>query len=168
MAKEVSDEFSALLTASQPRIYGFIFKRVVNHDLAKEILQDTNLVICKKADDYQPGTNFIAWVFRIAHFQILSQRQKANSRPMLSDQTIELLSDTKEENIFDDKLSALNTCLQDLSTDNRQLIMKRYSGKFSVQQYAQESGKRENAVSKILHKIRHSLSKCIKLKLAEA
>ena len=167
MTKEVSDDFSALLTASQPRIYGFIFKRVGNHDLAKEILQDTNLVICKKADDFQSGTNFIAWVFRIAHFQILSQRQKANSKPFLSDQTIELLSDPKEENVFDDKLSALNICLKDLSDDNRQLIMKRYSGKFSVQDYAQESGKRENAISKVLHKIRHSLSRCIRLKLAE-
>ena len=125
MTSEVSDDFSALLTESQPRIYGFIFKRVANHDLAKEILQDTNLVICKKADDYQPGTNFIAWVFRIAHFQILSQRQKANARPMLSDQTIELLSDTKEENVFDDKLTALNSCLKNLSDDNRQLIMIR-------------------------------------------
>lgn len=167
MASEVSDDFSALLTASQPRIYGFIFKRVANHDLAKEILQDTNLVICKKADDYQPGTNFIAWVFRIAHFQILSQRQKANSRPVLSDKTIELLSDSQEENIFDDKLTALNSCLKNLSDDNRKLIIQRYSGKFSVQEYAQESGKRENAVSKVLHKIRHSLSKCIRLKLAE-
>ena len=168
MVNDVSDEFSALLTASQPRIYGFIFKRVANHDLAKEILQDTNLVICKKANDFQSGTNFIAWVFRIAHFQILSQRQKANARPILSDKTIELLSDTKEENIFDDKLTALNSCLKNLSDDNRLLIMKRYSGKFSVQKYAQESGKRENAISKVLHKIRHSLSKCIRLKLAEA
>lgn len=168
MKKELSDDFSALLTESQPRIYGFIFKRVASHDLAKEILQDTNLVICKKADNYQPGTNFIAWVFRIAHFQILSHRQKANSRPILSDQTIDLLSEESKEEVFDDKISALNSCLKNLSEDNRKLIMKRYSGQFSVQQYAQESGKRENAVSKVLHKIRHSLSKCIRLKLAEA
>ena len=167
MIKEIPDDFSALLTASQPRIYGFIFKRVGNHDQTKEIMQDTNLVICQKADSFQSGTNFIAWVFRIAHFQILSHRQKANSKPFLSDQTIELLSASSEENVFDNKLSALSSCLKDLSDDNRQLIMKRYTGKFSVQEYAQESGKRENAVSKVLHKIRHSLSKCIRLKLAE-
>lgn len=167
MTKDLTDDFSALLTESQPRIYGFIFKRVANHDLAKEILQDTNLVICRKAEDFQPGTNFIAWVFRIAHFQILSHRQKANSRPVLSDKTIDMLSEDNVEEVFGDKISALNSCLKNLSDDNRQLIMKRYSGKFSVQEYAQESGKRENAVSKILHKIRNSLSKCIRLKLAE-
>ena len=169
MAKQISDELSVLLTESQPRIYGFIFKRVANHELSKEILQETNLVICRKADEYVPGSNFIAWAFRIAHFQILSQRQKANSKPVLSDKTIELIGEVDEKDqLFSERISALNNCLKDLSEDNRQLIMRRYTGKFSVQDYAKELGKRENAVSKALHKIRHNLGRCIKLKLSES
>lgn len=169
MALELTDELSALLTESQPRIYGFIFKRVAQHDLTLEILQETNLVICRKANDFISGTNFIAWAFKIAHFQILSQRQKANAKPIFSDKALELIGDIKEnDGQFKDKLNALGSCLKALSDENRSLIMKRYTGKFSVQEYAKEAGKRENAVSKALHKIRHNLGRCIKIKISEA
>ncbi|MCM8532566.1 MAG: sigma-70 family RNA polymerase sigma factor [Lentisphaeraceae bacterium] len=169
MSQEISDELSVLLSESQPRIYGFIFKRVADHDQAKDILQETNLVICRKASDYEEGSNFIAWAFRIAHFQILSYRQKANSGIQFSDQTIELLSveNEKSSEVFTNRISALKGCLQTLSDDNQQLIMKRYTGRFSVQDYAREMGKRENAVSKALHKIRASLSRCIRVKMAD-
>ena len=169
MPHEITDELSALLTESQPRIYGFIFKRVADHELSREILQETNLVICRKASEYVSGTNFIAWAFRIAHFQILSQRQKANAKPLFSDKTLDMIGEVQENNeSFTDRISALNSCLKGLSEDNRALIMRRYTGKFSVQEYARELGKRENAISKALHKIRHNLGRCIKMKLSEA
>ncbi|MCH2208089.1 MAG: sigma-70 family RNA polymerase sigma factor [Lentisphaerales bacterium] len=169
MSREIPDELCALLTESQPRIYGFIFKRVVDHDLAKEILQETNLVICRKSDEFQVGTNFIAWAFRIAHFQILSFRQKANSGIQLSDQAVEMLEVNEEQSddAFVNRLKALKGCLSSLSEENQVLIMKRYSGTFSVQDYAREMGKRENAVSKALHKIRASLASCIRTKMMD-
>lgn len=169
MSQEIPDELSALLTESQPRLYGFIFKRVANHEHAKEILQETNLVICRKAGDFQQGSNFIAWAFRIAHFQVLSFRQKTNSGIQFSNETIDLLDLKQEEKneSFTNRLNALKGCLSLLSEDNQKLIMKRYSGKFSVQDYAREMGKRENAVSKALHKIRASLASCIRTKMMD-
>lgn len=168
MSREIPDEVSALLTESQPRIYGFIFKRVADHDLTKEILQETNLVICRKANEFQSGSNFIAWAFRIAHFQVLSFRQKANSGIQFSDPTIELLEIKEESNeTFKNRMNALKTCLSSLPEDNQKLIMKRYSGSFSVQNYARETGKRENAVSKALHKIRATLASCIRTKIMD-
>jgi RNA polymerase sigma-70 factor, ECF subfamily len=169
MADEIPDEVSALLTESQPRLYGFIFKRTANHDQTKEILQETNLVICRKAKDFQEGSNFIAWVFKIAHFQILSFRQKANGGLQLSDKSLELIDahENEDNEVFIYRLSALKSCLSSLTEDNRMLITKRYSGTFSVQEYAQEMGKRENAISKALHKIRATLASCIRTKMMD-
>ena len=163
----VSDEFSVLLTESQPRIYGFILKRTADHDAAKEILQESNLVMCRKADQFKPGTNFMAWAFQIAHFQILSFKQKQYKKPILSNKVIELLSEEKEDNHTPLKIDALNNCLANLPDDKRELIQRRYSKGFSVKEYACQTGQKENAISKMLHKIRNILGDCIKRKLAE-
>ena len=42
-------EFEELLKAMQPRLYGFILKRLADQDQARDVLQRTNLVICEKS-----------------------------------------------------------------------------------------------------------------------
>ena len=110
----------------------------------------------------------MAWAFQIAHFQILSFRQKQYKKPILSNETVELFSDSTDEDTMPFKIAALHNCLEKLPEDKRELIQMRYSGNFSVKEYAGKTGKKENAISKILHKIRHTLGDCIKTKLAEA
>ena len=53
---ELSDEFILELTQSQQRLFGYIFRRVANRDQAMEVLQQVNLVLCHKADQYTLGT----------------------------------------------------------------------------------------------------------------
>ena len=79
---ELSDEFILELTQAQQRLFGYIFRRVANRDQAMEVLQQTNLVLCRKADDFELGTNFAAWSSTVAHYQILSYR-KSLSRDRL-------------------------------------------------------------------------------------
>ncbi len=68
-------DFEALLRAMQPRLYGFILKRLADRDQTLEVLQRTNLVIWQKATDYRPGTSFEAWTFTIARFQLMAWRK---------------------------------------------------------------------------------------------
>ena len=50
----LSDDFILELTQCQQRLYGYIFRRMANRDQAMEVLQQTNLVLCRKADDFEP------------------------------------------------------------------------------------------------------------------
>ena len=51
----LSDDFILELTHCQQRLYGYIFRRMANRDQAMEVLQQTNLVLCRKADDFEPA-----------------------------------------------------------------------------------------------------------------
>jgi RNA polymerase sigma-70 factor (ECF subfamily) len=53
---DLSEEFILELTQVQQRLLGFLFKRLADREQAREVLQRTNLVLCRKAEQYQAGT----------------------------------------------------------------------------------------------------------------
>lgn len=56
-----TEEFVQLFSRSQRRLFLHILAQVSNPADAEEILQDTNVVIWSKFEQFQQGTNFIAW-----------------------------------------------------------------------------------------------------------
>ena len=69
--QSVSLEYSQKLTSIQKSLYGFILSMVPNRSEAEDILQETNLILCQKANEYDPGGHFQGWAFKIARFQVL-------------------------------------------------------------------------------------------------
>lgn len=161
-----NDEFTQLLTDAQPLLYGYILKRIADSHAAKDILQETNIIIWRKADSFTPGTKFAAWASSIAHFQTLSYLQKRKRDPLI-------FNDSPKDTLIDsidspsDRKIALDSCLKSLSEENQNLIQTRYSKSKSVNQIAQEQDKSPNAISKILHRCRMNLLKCVSSKLQE-
>ncbi|MCE9556371.1 MAG: RNA polymerase subunit sigma-70, partial [Planctomycetes bacterium] len=54
-----SELFVRELTASQPRLRAFIFSLLPNRDAALDVLQDTNVVLWRKAATFEEGSSFI-------------------------------------------------------------------------------------------------------------
>lgn len=52
-----SDEFLELISSFQGRLFGFLLSLTGDVDQANEILQETNLVLWKKSDEFQPGSS---------------------------------------------------------------------------------------------------------------
>lgn len=77
-----SEDLVVEITPIQPRLYGNILKRLADHEQALEVLQSTNLVLCRKAGEFQKGSSFAAWAFMIAKFQVMAWR-KSESRSRL-------------------------------------------------------------------------------------
>ncbi len=69
-------EFVKLFTKYQRRIYLYILFKVPHPFDADEILQETNLVIWQKCDQFQMGTNFLAWACQIATYEVLKFRER--------------------------------------------------------------------------------------------
>ena len=59
-APERVDAFVQLLAQSQRRIFLFVMSMVPNWNEAEEIIQETNLLLWREFDHFQPGTNFAA------------------------------------------------------------------------------------------------------------
>ena len=79
---ELSEEFILELTEVQQRLFGFLFKRLADREQAREVLQRTNLVLCRKADNYELGTNFKAWAMTVANYEVMAYRKKSGVRPL--------------------------------------------------------------------------------------
>jgi RNA polymerase sigma-70 factor (ECF subfamily) len=157
-------DFVQLMIGCQSRLYAFIMTLVCDPDQAADILQQTNLVMWEKSDQFTPGTNFSAWAYQIARFQVMAYRQKRRrDRHVFDDETLAAVASAFEEPAdgVDDKLTALSHCLQKLSDDGRKLIRMRYRDGISVKQIADGLGHSANRVAVRLHRLRLALLDCI-------
>jgi RNA polymerase sigma-70 factor, ECF subfamily len=172
------DEFVALLTASQRRVYAFICTLVIDRTDADEVLQETNLALWQQIDRFEPGTDFVAWACRVAHFKVMKLRDAAKRhRVKLDDAVIELLAtESIEEQRIDHRLAAeryeknrlaLVACLEELSERNRNILLLHYQGGQSLATIGASIGRTANAVAQQFHRIRAVLRTCVQRRLAD-
>jgi RNA polymerase sigma-70 factor (ECF subfamily) len=120
-------------------------------------------VLCRKADDFELGTNFDAWAVTVAHYQILSYRKtQARDRLVFTDEVMNIVDDQQGDNTARERvLKQLRRCFQALSVDNRAFLILRYEGGLSMAQMAMEVSKTAGAVRVKLHRLRRGLRDCV-------
>lgn len=158
-------DVASQLTSIQPRLYGFILKRLADREQAVEVLQKTNLVICEKAGEFSPGSNFSAWVFTIARFQLMAWRKSvARERLVFTDsvyQAIDTAADTQAA-LAESRASVLQECLRKLPATDLMLIQQRYRDAVPLKEIAETFQKSADAIGMRLCRIRRRLATCIK------
>lgn len=158
-----------LITQHQRALYGYILTLVASRELADEILQQTNLVLCRKIDEFDGRASFITWACRIAQFEVLAARKRSgrDRHVTLSDELLSQLSDRSETiaGEVDARLPLLRACLDELPSNSRALIEGRYDSGGSVESVAATAGRSAGGVRVALHRIRMRLLDCIQLKL---
>lgn len=161
------DGFADLMADHQPRLGAYIRSLIGDEHSSKDVLQEANITMLKKSKDFTLGTNFTAWSFRIAYFEVLTWRRRmGRSRLHFDDSLVESLATTVEEVApgYDLRLEALSLCLRLLPERQREIIERRYLKSESVQEIAAEMGFNANAASQLLFRARLALSKCVTLR----
>ncbi len=153
-----------LLTQHQRRIFSYIYALVPDRYDAEDLLQETNVVICDKFDEFKEGTDFVAWACQIAYWRIRYSRQKfARSKVIYQQEIVDALARTaatmQEE--LDDRHEALAHCLHKLHPRDRELVLTRYEPGCGVPEAARRSGRSLDAAYKALARIRKLLSDCV-------
>jgi RNA polymerase sigma-70 factor (ECF subfamily) len=156
-------DFAVEITQCQRRLHAFILSMVWNPADADEVLQETNLVLWQKADEFDASRPFGPWAMRFAQLQSLAWLKRHRQRPVMLDADLgKLLADeAAEETLFDRRRIALAKCLQKLSQRQRELVMRRYEPEASVNAMAAAAGITPKAISDRLRRIRASLLNCI-------
>lgn len=162
------DAFVKLLTDHQSRLYAFIYSVVGDAELAREVFGETNLILWKRAAEFDLDRPFVPWAFAIARMQILAARQRGRrDRLVFGDAMLDRISARwgliAEE--LPDRQQALADCLRRLPEHQRELVEQRYARGMSVQQIAQATGRTAGAMSVLLHRIRTVLGQCIEERL---
>ena len=161
--------FTQLLGTCQRQVFLYAVGLLQNAVDAEEVLQETNLVLWQKFDQYQPGTDFVRWACRIAHFQVLKVRaKKASEERLFSDQFIEVVAASWDSTLdeMDDRREALAHCLGKLTSNDRQLVMRRYQPGATTRSLAEALGRNVQATRRRLRTIRNKLLGCIERSLA--
>lgn len=159
-----SSRFADLMAEHQPRLAGYIRALVGEEHAARDVLQETNVTLLKKSREFSVGTNFTAWAFRVAYFEVLSwRRSKGRERLCFNDDLVESIAETIEVLApgYEDRLEALKLCLPLLPDRQREVVERRYLKSESVQEIADQLGFKANAASQLLFRARLNLLKCI-------
>ncbi|NLF08384.1 MAG: sigma-70 family RNA polymerase sigma factor [Pirellulaceae bacterium] len=159
------DGFVEHLTNQQRDLYVYILTLLPRAQDADEVLQETNKVLWMKRADFREGTNFRAWAFRIAQFQVLShrKRQRREHRLLSLDLVGQLADETAQPRDVSRSLVAiLKNCVEKLSAASRELLKMRYDLDLSAPQIAEKTGRSPVAVRQALFTVRRDLTRCMK------
>ena len=161
------EKIVGLIARHQPEIHRYILSLLPDRMLADDVAQETNLVLWRKAAEYDPAQPFLPWAFTIALYQVKAARRDAGrDRHVFDDSLVELLAAECREDHPGDLDQALEKCLQELPVRQRDLILARYAPGSSVQELAAARNQTPTALSLALMRIRKALETCIERKLA--
>ena len=158
------EEFIKLFTRYQRRVFLFILSQVPNPVDAEEIHQETNVIIWRKFDRFELGTNFLAWACQIANYEVLKFRSRQRrDRHLFSDEFVrQVASDAIEQaEDLEQRRQYLAACLGKLRSNDRELIQQRYSAGESGKSVAELIGRPTNSVYQSLSRIRRTLLECV-------
>lgn len=164
-------QFARLIAQHQRAVHAYIFAQVPRWSDADEIWQETSVRLWLSFDKYEPGTNFVAWAIRVAHFEVLTWRKKSSrSKVVFSLKLVQALESEQSQlssESAEERRLALDHCLQRCSKSQRDLLRKFYAGESSVQEIASQLKRSSEAVYKSIQRTRQALRRCIELRLSD-
>jgi RNA polymerase sigma-70 factor (ECF subfamily) len=137
--------------------------------------QATFITAFTRLTEYTPNTNFAAWLFTIARYQLQTEvtrlRRIADYRSRYAPDLLarELDRRANHGSVEEHKhLALLKACLDALDEHRRRFLTWRYDESIPLSEMAERSGRSVAAVKKQLWLLRRQLQDCIERKLATA
>ncbi len=164
-----TEQFLRLLLPNQKRIYAYILTLVPHWSDADDIMQETTTAMWRKFDEFERGTDFVAWGVSIARYEVLRFRRKQGAnRLQFSDDLLNMIAQQVEAaaNQADERLDALNECLEKLPERDRKLIRLRYESDVTIRTVAERVGRPVQGMYKAMARIHDALLQCIRRSLA--
>jgi RNA polymerase sigma-70 factor (ECF subfamily) len=165
------EEVQKLFLRHSGVLRGFILGLLADRSLAEDALQETFLTITRKAEQFAPGSNFLAWARSIARIKVLEAcRASRDGVSRLGQEALEALAQEAPhaEDDWEERREALARCLDQLAPRAREIIGLRYSDDHlappAIAGLIQWS---VNAVNVALSRARKFLQECTRRRLAQ-
>ncbi len=138
-----------------------------------ELAQRTFIAAFTRLADFEPGTDFAAWLFSIARFQLKTELTRlkrvadyhARYAPDLLQRELDR-RDMEQPELQQVRLDHLRKCLDMLGRHLRRYITWRYEEEIPLEEMAARSGRSLAAVKKQLWQLRRRLHECIETRMA--
>lgn len=165
-SREGDEEVMALIASHQSSLQAFLRSLVPAGGEVEDILQRVNLVIWRKRENFELGSNFKAWAFAIARWESLAylKERKRGAWLLFDSELAHLVEEElsqRTESHWQEQQEELADCLQELSPKNRALIYDRYGLGMSLIECAKKWERSEGGLRVTFHRLRAALRQCI-------
>lgn len=168
------DGFVAEILAHQGALHAYINSLLPGDPEVSDIVQNANLVLWKKRTEFEPGTNFRAWAFSVAYWEVRTwlTKRRRKSWLLFDEELVEritdrFLSDPQPGSRGEpDGLDALRFCLAKLRDSDRLLLINHYQHGKSVEECSRFTSCSKDALRMAIFRLRAALRRCIKSQLA--
>lgn len=131
------DAFARLVERYWDRLYRWLCHMTRDGHAAEDLAQETFLKAFAALDRFRAGSNFSAWLFRIAHNNFVNQRRSMrHNRQPLSNEWPESEAGPEEEALSREALQHLADAVNKLPTDFRAALMLRAEADLSFKEIA--------------------------------
>jgi len=141
----------SLITRHRSKVYTYIVLTIKNQQLAEDLFQETFIKVIQslRGGKYKDNGRFLSWVIRIAHNLIIDHFRKEKQMNSISndDTEVDLFNSRKfsdkniEEIIVSSQIkSELRTLINELPSDQREVVLLRHYGELSFKEIADQTG----------------------------
>jgi RNA polymerase sigma-70 factor (ECF subfamily) len=160
------DGFVALFTSHELRLRAYAMSLIPNQADAEDVLQQANLLLWKKFDTFQSGTNFMAWAVRVVHHEAQRHRRRqVRDKLRFGDDFFEAVSVAAASREAADAMAEqellLADCIAKLRPEHRDILRARYSEGWTVERMAATFHRSAEAIWNVLSRIRRALQTCV-------
>lgn len=167
------DGFQLLMERYEPRIQGFLRKRLSDEERVEDLTQDTFLRIHRARDSYDPGRKFSTWIHTIANnllknefrnrsrrretaFSELRPEHSSSGAPARPVEFEAAQADPEQETYRSELREAIGTAIERMDEHHRIPFVMREVEDLSYEEIAEAIGIPVGTVKSRLNRARHS------------
>ncbi len=158
-------QFLRLFAEHEPAVRTYVRSLLPSRSDAAEVMQEVAVLLWQKFAEFDGTRDFRKWAFGVARFEVLAfLRDRARDRHVFDDALLSQLADEAAlaAGRHDTQREALETCLQKLTTQQRDLVLRAYAPQANMGDLAGERGQTPMSLYKVLHRIRQALLDCVR------
>lgn len=162
------EAFLCELTRHQRRLRGLVRCLLFDPRDVEDVWQDTNVLLLRKAHEFQLGTDFWAWASAVARYQVLTHCKLLGRDRLAFDLDLIAMIAAETEQLgesIDERRDALQLCLEKLPGPQRQLLEMRYGAGTSLEEVAGKLERPVGSIRQTLYRIREALLACIERRI---
>lgn len=168
---ERQEEFVRLLNEAHGLLLRYVMTLVANRHDAEDVLQRASLVMWRRFNTFELGSDFPAWATTIAFYEVRNfQRVTGRSRLEFDDELMNTLAAERVEHVahWCQHSEALEQCVLKLDAYSRELVYAIYfEGKQAIE-VARDQGLAPKTIYNKLNFIRRALAECVQRRMMEA
>ncbi len=153
-----------------PKIYRYIYYRVGDAELARDLQSDVFLRMLEGIERYEDrGWSISAWLYRIAHDRMIdSLRRHERTHTVPLEAWVDTGEDQEEFSEMSDEQIALLGAMHQLSPSQAQVLRLRYHYDLSIEETARQMGRSQGSIKSLQHRAQQNLARLMRRDLNKA